>query len=101
MLLHFYQSKWPVPIFTVVVVHQVPYLSQSKILHSVVNILLAATYNLWLFEWGNLYQVYYKHRHYGCVEGHSATEQVYLDAYDAWLRETSRLIEVYKRQAGS
>lgn len=51
-------------------------------------------YNLRLFEWGNLYQVYYKH-------GHSATEQVYLDAYDAWLRETSRLIEVYKRKAGS
>ena len=24
--------------------------------------------------------------------------EVYLDAYDAWHRETSRLIEVYKRQ---
>ena len=27
------------------------------------------------------------------------TSQVYLESYDAWLRELSRLIEVYKRKA--
>ena len=31
--------------------------------------------------------------------GDTPGEQVYLEAYDAWLRELSRLIEVYKRKA--